>query len=258
MFTSYFDVVDPARLRPGSVVLDAGCGSGRWSYEMARRGAQVVAMDLGLSVEVAARNTRGLHVQCVQADIRDTPFRAETFDFACSLGVLHHVPETDIALAAICRTITPGGAMLLYLYYALETRPSWYRALFKVSDGLRRVLSAAPQAVTQLITAAIAAMVYWPLARSARFLKRRGLPGVAEALPLAFYSDLSFQTMRNDSLDRFGTGLEKRYTAAEVIRLMNEAGLEDAQLAPGPPFWHAAGRRPQTGSRAPAIGERHP
>jgi hypothetical protein len=101
-------------------------------------------------------------------------------------------------------------------------------------------------------------MVYWPLARSARFLKRRGLPGVAEALPLAFYSDLSFQTMRNDSLDRFGTGLEKRYTAAEVIRLMNEAGLEDAQLAPGPPFWHAAGRRPQTGSRTPAIGERHP
>jgi SAM-dependent methyltransferase len=258
VFTSYFDVVDPASLRPGSVVLDAGCGSGRWSYELARRGTRVVAMDLGLSIEVAARNTSGLQVQCVQADIRDTPFRAETFDFACSLGVLHHVPETDLALAAICGSIKPSGAMLLYLYYALETRPSWYRALFKVSDGLRRILSASPQAVTQVITTGIAAVVYWPLARSAGLARRFGRAELAEALPLSFYSDLSFQTMRNDSLDRFGTGLEKRYTAAEVIQLMSDAGLREVRLAPGPPFWHAAGRRPPTAPGRPAVGNRRP
>jgi hypothetical protein len=57
--------------------------------------------------------------------------------------------------------------------------------------------------------------------------------------------------MRNDSLDRFGTGLEKRYTAAEVIRLMSDAGLQDVRLAPGPPFWHAAGRKPHVVARVP-------
>jgi SAM-dependent methyltransferase len=246
VFASYFDVADPASLRPGSIVLDAGCGSGRWSYEMAQRGAQIVAMDLGLSIEIAYRNTRGLSVQCVQADVRDTPFRSGIFDFACTLGVLHHVRETDAALAAICRSIKPGGALLLYLYYALETRPVWYRALFKVADGLRRALSAAPQGWTRSITAVIAATVYWPLARTARLLRRLGFASVADALPLAFYSELSFQTMRNDSLDRFGTGLEKRYTGAQVVTLMNEAGLREVRLASGAPFWHAVGRRPMT------------
>lgn len=246
VFTSYFDVVDPGSLGSGNIVLDAGCGSGRWSYEMADRGTHVVAMDLGLSIEIAERNTRGLPVRCVQADVRDTPFRPETFDFACSLGVLHHVPETDAALAAICRTIKPGASLLLYLYYALETRPGWYRALFKAADGLRHTLSAAPHWLTRSVTGVIAATVYWPLARSARLLRRLGFTSIAAALPLAFYSDLSFHTMRNDSLDRFGSGLEKRYTGAQVVALMSQAGLRDVRLSPGTPFWHAVGRRSVT------------
>jgi hypothetical protein len=91
-----------------------------------------------------------------------------------------------------------------------------------------------------------AATVYWPLARSARLLRRLGFSSMAAALPLAFYSDLSFLTMRNDSLDRFGTGLEKRYTGAQVVALMKAVGLRDVQLAPDAPFWHAVGRRPIT------------
>jgi 2-polyprenyl-3-methyl-5-hydroxy-6-metoxy-1,4-benzoquinol methylase len=244
VFASYFDVVDPDSLRPGNLVLDAGCGSGRWSYEMAERGTHVVAMDLGLSIEIAQRNTRGLPVRCVQADVMDTPFRAGTFDFACTLGVLHHVPGTEAALAAICRTIKPGGTLLLYVYYALETRPAWYRALFKAADGARRGLSAAPPGLTRSITGVIAATVYWPLARSARLLRRLGFTSAAAAVPLAFYADLSFRTMRNDSLDRFGTGLEKRFTGAQVVALMNAVGLSDVRLASGAPFWHALGRRP--------------
>jgi len=200
-------------------------------------------MDLGLSIEVAARNTNALEVGCVQADIRDTPFRPGTFEFGCSLGVLHHVPETEAALGAVCRTIEPGGALLLYLYYALETRPSWYRALFRVSDGIRRALSSAPYGLTRLVTAAIAGIVYWPLARSSKLLRRAGLAVIADALPLAFYSDLSFRTMRNDSLDRFGTGLEKRYTAAELIHLMAAAGFRNVRVSAAAPFWHAIGQR---------------
>jgi SAM-dependent methyltransferase/uncharacterized protein YbaR (Trm112 family) len=243
VFASYFDIVDADTLRAGNVVLDAGCGSGRWSYEMAERGTHVVAMDLGLSIEIAERNTRGLPVRCVQADVRDTPFRPDTFDFACTLGVLHHVPETGAALAAICRTVKPGGAILLYLYYALETRPGWYRSLFKVADGLRKTLSAAPQGLTRSITGVIAAIVYWPLARSARLLRRLGFTSIAAALPLAFYADLSFTTMRNDSLDRFGTGLEKRFTRNAVAELLANAGMQGILVSDQAPHWHALGQK---------------
>lgn len=249
IFDAYFDLVDADVLRAGNRVLDAGCGSGRWAFEMASRGATVIAMDLGLSIEVAGRNTSALGVHFVQADIRDTPFRPDTFDFACSLGVLHHVPETEAALAAVCSAIRPQGSLLLYLYYALETRPSWYRLIFRLSAWIRRLLSVAPQPLTRLSTTAIAAGVYWPLARLSGALHRVGLNALSDALPLSFYRHLSFRTMRNDSLDRFGTALEKRYTAAELAKLMSAAGLQDVRISPDPPYWHALARRSPATSR---------
>tara|TARA_B100000959_G_C14955483_1_gene613527 strand:- start:139 stop:303 length:165 start_codon:yes stop_codon:yes gene_type:complete len=49
--------------------------------------------------------------------------------------------------------------------------------------------------------------------------------------------------MRNDSLDRFGTRLEKRYSKEEVRCLLEETGLEKVQFADGPPWWVAVGWR---------------
>jgi hypothetical protein len=115
--------------------------------------------------------------------------------------------------------------------------------MFGLSTGVRRVLSAAPQPATRFSTTAIATLVYWPLARLSAACQRLGLRVLADALPLAFYRDLSFRTMRNDSLDRFGTALEKRYTAAELTSLMSAAGLQDVRISADWPYWHALGRR---------------
>jgi SAM-dependent methyltransferase len=242
IFERYFDIVPAGLLRAGALVLDAGCGSGRWAAEVARRGVRVLAMDLGQSVEVAARITAGTgYVGCVQADLRDTPIRPERVDLAYTLGVLHHVKEPVDALRAIVRTLRPGGHLLIYLYYALDDRPAWYRALFRVADALRRGISLLPQPATRIATITIAALAYLPLARLAGLLERIGLARIAHALPLSFYRGLSFTTMRNDSLDRFGTTLESRYTRDGVIRLMHEAGLSEIVVSPGPPYWHALG-----------------
>jgi hypothetical protein len=87
----------------------------------------------------------------------------------------------------------------------------------------------------------IAASVYFPLARTAALVERFGV-GVG-SFPLAAYRHRSFYMMRTDALDRFGTRLEQRFSAAQVKRMMAEAGLRDVVLADTPPYWTSVGFR---------------
>lgn len=244
VFASYFDLVRPQDLAGARMALDAGCGAGRWALEVARRGVDVIAVDLGLSIEVAERNTRSTgRVLCVQADLAELPLQPQSMDFAYSLGVLHHVGDTKRALARLVDVLKPGRTMLIYLYYALENRSRPYRLAFRISDRIRRWTSTLPQPLLTSFATAVAALAYFPLARAARLLRQRGYPKLASALPLGFYADLSFRMMRNDSLDRFGTAVEKRYTRDSMRALLEDAGLADVAFSPDPPYWHAIARR---------------
>ena len=174
------------------------------------------------------------------------PLPDASMDFGYSLGVLHHVPDTAAAIASAARALKPGGPLLLYLYYALENRPWWYRGLWRASNRGRRFVAAMPHAAKLACTTLIAAAVYLPLARLARELERRGR--AVEGLPLAAYRHRSFYTLRTDAYDRFGTRLEQRFTAVEIERMMAAAGLVDIVFSPEPPFWCAVGRRAAAGS----------
>ena len=79
----------------GKLVLDVGCGSGRFMDVLARAGAEIVGLDLSLAVEVARQNL-GCRPNChlVQADALSPPFRPGTFDFAYSIGALHHTSDS--------------------------------------------------------------------------------------------------------------------------------------------------------------------
>jgi len=99
---------------------------------------------------------------------------------------------------------------------------------------VRRVSSRLPQSLLVGLTTALALMVYYPLARLARLLRTVGLRRLADPLPLSFYADLSFATIRNDSLDRFGTTLEKRFTRAEIRQLLEGAQLRDVVVSARP------------------------
>ena len=243
VFAMYFDVVPSERFSASQTVLDAGCGAGRWAYEVSRRGPRVIAVDLGRSIEVARANTPTDRVGCIQADIAALPFETGSVDWAYSLGVLHHTQEPEVGLKELVDKVRRGGSVLLYLYYALEDRGPLFRSLFQVVDVTRRVVSQQPRPVARAVATTIAAGVYWPLARSGALLERAGLEEVASKLPLSFYRHLSFATMRNDSLDRFGTRLERRYSREEVIGLMERAGLGNIVISSHLPFWHGMGSK---------------
>jgi SAM-dependent methyltransferase/uncharacterized protein YbaR (Trm112 family) len=243
VFERYFDLLPPECFRLDQTVLDAGSGAGRWAFEVSRKGPRVIAVDLGQSIEVTRANTPPDRVACVQADLLALPLAPAAVDWAYSLGVLHHTQAPDVGLTNVVRSVRPGGFVLLYLYYALDQRGPVFRGVFQAVDIARRFISRQPRGAARAIATLIAASIYWPLARGGAILERAGAAGLAEKIPLSFYRHLSFATMRNDSLDRFGTRLERRYTRAEMTTLMRHAGLADIHISEGLPFWHGVGTK---------------
>lgn len=251
IFADYFAVFPFETLPPGAVGFDLGCGSGRWARLAAERvghlhcvDASTAALDVA-RVMLAARDNVSLHLAAVDA----LPFADGSLDFGYSLGVLHHVPDTAAGIASCVAKLKPGAPFLVYLYYAFDQRPAWFRALWRASDVLRRLLSRAPYPVRYAASQALALCVYWPLARGAAWLERRGL--AVEGLPLSAYRDKSFYTMRTDALDRFGTRLEQRFTRAQIAAMMTAAGLTDIRFHDGPPYWCAVGYRRRDASASP-------
>lgn len=237
IFAKYFSLVDwntkPKR------VLDMGCGSGRWDVLVAPLVGELVVADASPeALEVAKRNVRAPNVSFMECNPETLPFPDEHFDFIFSLGVLHHVPDTPEAIRHLVRKLAPGGRLLLYLYYAFDDRPTWFRVLWKLSDLVRRCISTLPFSLRYALSQVIALLVYWPLARIAKYVP------VPKSWPLKFYADRSFYVMRTDALDRFGTKLEKRFTKQQITLMLKAARLEGIQFSDSAPFWVCTASKP--------------
>src|SRR5260370_13810130 len=168
---------------------------------------------------VAQRNLAGFEncdFHCAGVD--RMPVSDSSMDFGYSLGVLHHVPDTTAAIRSCVQKLKRGAALLVYLYYALENHPTWFRLLWRSTDVLRRYISARPHAIRLAASQLIAALVYYPLARISLLAEAAGID--VGRIPLSFYRKKSFYTMRTDALDRFGTALEQRFTAPRTEAMM--------------------------------------
>ena len=99
-------------------------------------------------------------------------------------------------------------------------------------------MSRLPHTLKYVITQVVAVLVYWPLARMAKWVERLGLD--VSNFPLAAYRSRSLYVMRTDALDRFGTRIEKRFTREQVQRMMQSAGLENIRFSKSQ-FWCAVG-----------------
>lgn len=243
-FEKYFAVFPWETLPPDAQGFDAGCGSGRWALLAAPRVGHLHCVDPSQAIEVAQRNLGHLlNVSFHRAAVDALPFDDDSMDFGYSLGVLHHVPDTEQAIADCVRKLKPGAPLLLYLYYAFDDRPAWYRGLWRLSETGRAVVSRLPAGLKYAVSQAIAGLVYWPLARAARLAEKMGLE--SGGWPLAGYRRASFYTMRTDALDRFGTRLEQRFTRGEIKSMMEAANLGSITFSDGPPFHCVVGRKNQ-------------
>ena len=253
VFDEYFAVFPWSDLPDAAIGFDMGCGSGRWARWVLPRVGTLHCVDPSIALDVARRNLAAFsNAVFHQSSVDAQCLPAGSQDFGYSLGVLHHVPDTAAAIRSCVELLKVGAPFLVYIYYAFDNRPWWFRAIWQVSDALRGLIYRLPPFVKHRVTDLIATLVYWPLARLAKALEFIGV-GV-HAIPLSYYRTHSFYTMRTDSRDRFGTPLEKRFTRAEIAAMMAEAGLENIRFSEVAPYWCVVGIKRQGESSNHSAG----
>jgi hypothetical protein len=99
------------------------------------------------------------------------------------------------------------------------------------------VISRLPYALRKLIARVIAALIYLPLARTAKLLGSKGKN--VSNFPLHHYANMPFVMLQNDALDRFGTRLEQRFSKKEITEMLGNAGfdLSTLKFSDVEPFW---------------------
>ncbi len=207
--------VEPRDLA-GRLVLDAGCGGGRYARLLGRHGARVVGVDLSAAVEKAAALCAELPgVAIVQADLLDLPVVEGAFDLVYSIGVLHHTPDPRRAFAQIARRVKPGGRLAVWLYRRNTPPQEW------LNSGLRAVSTRLPAPVLEPLCAGLGALGSIPLVN--RTLNK-----------LANFSSHPDWTLRVcDNFDWYAPRYQSHHTPAELRRWFVEEGFSDvAELSP--------------------------
>ena len=241
IFRDYFRIFPWGQIPVNAEGFDMGCGSGRWAQFVAPRVGKLNCIEPSSAINIARLNLKDFKNICFFNDSADgehiTP---ETQDFGYSLGVLHHVPNTELALKKCVSLLKPGAPFLVYLYYKLDDRPFYYRALWYVSDFFRKhMISRMPSILKGFISDLIALLVYFPISRISLLFKIIGYD--AKNIPLSYYSKSSLYTMRTDARDRFGTPLEKRFSKKEIHQMLVSSGLTNIRFSDEAPYWCALG-----------------
>lgn len=240
LFNAYFSIFPWHCLPEKSEGFDLGCGSGRWARLVAPRVGKLHCIDPSVAIAVARKNLFSLtNCECHQSSVDNIPVPNYSMDFGYSLGVLHHIPDTQAALVSCVAKLKPGAPFLLYLYYSFDNRPLWFRWLWQLTELIRGLVSRMPHYFRYILSQIIATLIYWPLARFAKLAENFGCN--VKNFPLAAYRRRAFYVMRTDALDRFGTRLEQRFSRIEIQRMMELAGLQGVVFSESVPFWCAVG-----------------
>jgi SAM-dependent methyltransferase len=202
------------------VVLDIGCGPGRFIEVARRKGARVIGIDYSRAVDAAAPQFGGDPGICLcQADALNLPIRSGSVQGAFSIGVLHHTPQPSRGVEEAARVVVPGGWLAIAVYnkgggYDARNVQAWRRTFAR----LWRVCGHYPP------------MVY---SYTAVYLRRllRPLPMVNRPVHLLFPSqdlpDLTWSLV--DTFDSVTPSFQSAHECHEVFTWFKRAGLHDIE-----------------------------
>ncbi len=241
IWLDYFSIFPSCKLNKKSVGFDFGCGSGRWAQVLSSEVKKIYCIDASLKALNVAKNNLKNNKNCILINSNhiNIPIKKQSMDFGYSLGVLHHIKDTQKAITNIADLLKPGAPFLIYLYYSFENKSYFYKFLWKCSDYLRIITSRLPFGIKKFICLIIAIIIYYPISKSHSIFQKMGLK--LNNYPLSYYSNKSFYTMKTDALDRFGTKLEKRFSKDEIFQMLSKAGFINIKFGKKAPYWCAVG-----------------
>lgn len=236
-FSEYFNIVDLPALKTKRVC-DLGCGMGRWSYYLKDRCRELILVDFSDAIFVARKNLTGSSALFFKCDIKKLPFKNDFADFIFCLGVLHHLPTPCLEEVRALAKFAPE--VLIYLYYALDNRPFYFRLILSFVTFVRTILCRIKSPFfRRCFSYAGTFLVYIPLVMIGKALRPFGL---SSAVPLYDgYHDKGARRIEQDVYDRFFTRIEQRVTRKDILDLKDT--FSTITVADKGPYWHFVCRR---------------
>lgn len=200
----------------GKLILDAGCGCGRYAEVAAESAGTVLGFDLSYAVDVAFENI-GLkkNVHLIQADIFNLPFKKETFDFIYSFGVLHHTVDAKKAFMKLAALLKPKATISIFVY------SSYNKGIVYTSNFWRFFTVRMPKG-----------LLYWLCFISVPLYYLYRLPVIGNIAKMVFVISMepNWRWRVLDTFDWYSPKFQSKHTHAEVFGWFKEAGLSGVSV----------------------------
>lgn len=206
----------------GRLVLDVGCGAGRFLEIASRWGGRAIGVDFSFAVEASQANLgHRPNVDVIQADVFHLPFKDDVFDVIFSIGVLHHTRDTREAFLSLPRHLKNGGEIAVWLYYYTD------QLYNRASDFWRRVVRGWPNG-------AIYAFCWTLCLLCSRlymqpFMSRRPWGHLRRVLPVNTHPDWHWRVL--DTFDWYSPMYQDKDCSPErVVSWCREGRLRDVEI----------------------------
>lgn len=213
----------------GKVLLDAGCGAGRFAEVALECGAKVVAVDLSVAA-IACRKTLSRFEPddylVLRADLFDLPLREKVFDGIYSLGVLHHTPDPLGAIDRLVPFLKPSARLATWIYERHSPDTRWLQPRTVLRAAMRRLSNERKLKLSKAITA-----MFFPLGWAVSWFGRAGekashfLPYAARHHHARGNLWLQWDYCVMDTFDWYGPIYETPQRERDLITRMKDAGL---------------------------------
>ena len=217
----------------GRLILDVGCGMGRFADVVSRWGGHIVGIDLSHAVDAAQANIGGRpNVAILQADCFQLPFAPQSFDLIYSLGVLHHTPDCGEAFRALVPFLKPGGTLAIWVYGHMGL---WGQ----IADVYRRVTIRLPRRMLYALCHVAVPLYY---------LHRLPFIGrfTSKLCPTSMHPRAAWRVL--NTFDWYSPTFQSKHSVEEVQGWFWAAGLTDIRAFEFPVA--VRGRRPAEGHDA--------
>lgn len=226
----------PERME-GETILEAGCGSGRFTEIMLKTGARVISFDYSVAADVTHDSFASKGTTVSQASIYEMPFKPASFDRVFCYGVIQHTPDVKKSFFNLVEMVKPGGHLAVDVYDAWKWifhsryRVRWFTKRMnqeKLLAWCRKVVPAYMKIMPPLHPYN---QLFFPVKdyRGAR-------PGFTEE-QLVEYSIL-------DTFDMLAPEYDQPQSRGTMLRWAKEAGLTDVHIQVGGNGLELRGRKP--------------
>ena len=200
----------------GKLVLDVGCGTGRFAEIALKYGATVVGMDLSFAVNAAFKNL-GHHpeMHILQADVFRLPLKRAAFDLIFSLGVLHHTPDCRKAFEQLPKHLKPSGSVVITVY---ANQNKFY---VSSTNFWRRFTTKLPQRLLYALCHVAIPLYYFNLLPILRYMS-------LGFLPISMDPDRRWRVL--DTFDCYSPRYQSYHTFPEVFGWFESQGLSHIRI----------------------------